>query len=201
MKSTRFSSTCLNIAVLILLGSLFHTAMAQNLIVQDTTITTAASFAAENIIAGPDVLIDNSGVATFTARNSKITNRFYVVAGGKFQVISSSTPVGVAPDNAGDPVLSNLPAVFALAQNYPNPFNPSTTIRFSLPATETVRLKIYNARGQLVRTLIDGNRAAGNYALKWHAITDNGHAVSSGIYFYRLDAGKFIQIRKMVLLR
>ncbi len=201
MNSTYFSLARFNIAVLILFGSLFHTAIAQSLIVQDTTITTVASFTAENIIAGPNVVVENGGVATFTARNSKITNRFYVVAGGKFQVISSSTPVGVEPDNVGDPAVPNLPTAFALAQNYPNPFNPSTSIRFSLPATETVRLKIYNARGQLVRTLIDGTRAAGHYTLKWHAITDNGQQVSSGIYFYRLDAGKFTQIRKMVLLR
>lgn len=95
----------------------------------------------------------------------------------------------------------NLPEEFALEQNYPNPFNPSTTIRFALPAAGQVSLKIYNARGQLVRTLVSGNYESGVHEIRWDARNDLGETVSSGMYFYRMQAGNFVESRKMVLLR
>jgi len=90
-----------------------------------------------------------------------------------------------------------------LAQNYPNPFNPSTTIRFSLREKSPVTLKIYDARGRLVRTLVRGDvRAAGvTHTLQWDGRNDAGQVVSSGVYFYRLEAPGFSQTRKMVLLK
>ncbi len=95
----------------------------------------------------------------------------------------------------------SLPEEFVLEQNYPNPFNPSTTIRFALPEASQVSLKIYNARGQLVRTLISGNFESGVHEIRWDARNDLGETVSSGFYFYRMQAGNFVENRKMVLLR
>lgn len=95
----------------------------------------------------------------------------------------------------------SLPEEFVLEQNYPNPFNPSTTIRFALPAASQVSLKIYNARGQLVRTLVSGNYESGVHEIRWDARNDLGETVSSGMYFYRMQAGNFVESRKMVLLR
>ncbi len=95
----------------------------------------------------------------------------------------------------------SLPEEFVLEQNYPNPFNPSTTIRFALPEASQVSLKIYNARGQLVRTLISGNYESGVHEIRWDARNDLGETVSSGFYFYRMQAGNFVENRKMVLLR
>ena len=85
---------------------------------------------------------------------------------------------------------------FTLSQNHPNPFNPRTVIDYSLPIRSDVKLIIYNLRGQEVTFLINGNMPAGNHQVIWDASN-----VSSGIYFYRLQAGDFVQTRKMVLLK
>ncbi len=98
-----------------------------------------------------------------------------------------------------------LPKDFALFQNYPNPFNSATTIRYTLPDREGrphhTALKIYNILGQKIRTLVDEKQPPGNYSILWDGKDENGDQVSSGIYFYRLEAGNFCQVRKMVLLR
>ncbi len=95
-----------------------------------------------------------------------------------------------------------VPVRFALAQNYPNPFNPETAISYQLPAQSDVRLDIYNSLGQKVRTLEDRPKAAGRYILKWDGRDDAGQPVASGVYLYRLQAGKqFARSRKMLLLR
>jgi protocatechuate 3,4-dioxygenase beta subunit len=94
-----------------------------------------------------------------------------------------------------------VPADYALAQNYPNPFNPTTTISYSLPEAGKVRLLIYNLRGELVRTLVDGHQSASSYQIVWNGEDRLGQIVPSGIYLYRLQAGNFSQIRRMVLLK
>jgi len=95
----------------------------------------------------------------------------------------------------------HLPEVFALAQNYPNPFNPETTIRFALPEKSQVKLEIYNIRGQKVITLVNEEKTAGTYYVKWNGKDLKGSDVSSGIYLYRMTYGNSIQVRKMVLSR
>ncbi len=99
-----------------------------------------------------------------------------------------------------------VPPHFELSQNYPNPFNPSTRIQFgvgSLKFGEPVHtaLKIYNILGQLVRTLVDEEKAPGNYEAIWDGKDDSGKDVSSGIYFYQLKTEDYTSIKKMVLLR
>jgi len=89
-----------------------------------------------------------------------------------------------------------VPNAFALSQNYPNPFNPSTNIRYSLPRAANVNITVYNIRGQLVATLVDGYRAAGEYLVTWNAAS-----LASGVYFYRLEAPGMAETRKMMLLR
>jgi hypothetical protein len=91
--------------------------------------------------------------------------------------------------------VKQIPTVFSLEQNYPNPFNPSTTIRFDLPKASVVTLKIFNTLGQEVVTLVNERRSPGRYQIQW-----NGN-VSSGIYFYRLQAGEYVETKKMILLR
>ncbi len=95
-----------------------------------------------------------------------------------------------------------MPTEFALAQNYPNPFNPTTTILYQLKENVHVTLAIYNVMGQKVATLVDQNQHAGNYSLQWNAMDQYGQKVSSGMYFYRLEAGdKFIRTKKMLLMK
>jgi len=99
--------------------------------------------------------------------------------------------------------LSTLPRKFSLSQNYPNPFNPLTSIEFAVPAgkSEHVRLKIYDLRGALVRTLVDEVYNPGVHSAVWDGTDETGSKVSSGVYIYRLQADGFTKTRKMLLMR
>jgi len=99
-------------------------------------------------------------------------------------VIVAQTPVPV------------LPKAFTLAQNYPNPFNPITKIKYALPKDCYVKLEVYNILGQKVVSLVDGKQKAGYKTTRWDA-----GSLSSGIYFYRLKAGDFVETKKMILLK
>lgn len=96
---------------------------------------------------------------------------------------------------------SRAPAAFGLSQNYPNPFNPVTEIRYDLPVDCQVSLVVYNALGQKVATLVNEFQRAGSRVASWDARSDNGMRVSSGVYFYKLRAGTFVETRKMALLK
>jgi len=91
---------------------------------------------------------------------------------------------------------NEIPEEFALWQNYPNPFNPSTTIRFSLPQRSHVTLKVFDVLGREVATLVDRELSAGE-----HAVVFDAKALSSGVYFYRLQAGNFVEQKKMVVVK
>ena len=98
--------------------------------------------------------------------------------------------------------IQTRPEAFALANNYPNPFNPATTIKYALPEASDVTLEVYNVVGQVVRTLVADHQNAGRYVVQWDATNDSGHSLSSGIYFYRLQAGgEFLEVKKMLLLK
>jgi len=90
---------------------------------------------------------------------------------------------------------NNRPSSLSLL-NYPNPFNPRTTIAYQLPATANVVLKVYDILGREVATLVNGKKGMGQYEKVW-----NGRNVASGVHFYRLVVGDFVQTRKLVLLK
>jgi len=89
-----------------------------------------------------------------------------------------------------------VPTTYSLQQNYPNPFNPVTTIRYGLPEAGNVEITIYNTLGQEICKLVDGYRQAGYHVVSWDASN-----LSSGLYFYRLETGDFVSVRKMVLVK
>jgi hypothetical protein len=91
---------------------------------------------------------------------------------------------------------STHPILFSLTQNYPNPFNPSTTFSFSLPSKSFVSLKIYDMQGRKVAILVSEEMSAGTYSRQWNAAN-----ISSGVYFYQLQVGSFLQTKKMVLVK
>jgi hypothetical protein len=100
--------------------------------------------------------------------------------------------VGVGIDDNPD----NLPMVYTLSQNYPNPFNPVTTIKFSLPIRSEVQLVLVNILGQVVQEITSGDYQAGT-----HKVQLDASNLASGIYFYKLEAGDFVDVKKMVILK
>jgi hypothetical protein len=88
------------------------------------------------------------------------------------------------------------PVAISLSQNYPNPFNPSTTIRYGLPQRSHVTLTVFNTLGQQVATLVQGEQEGG-----YHEAVFDASGLASGVYLYRLQAGEFVQTRKLVLVR
>ena len=94
-----------------------------------------------------------------------------------------------------------VPRAFSIQQNYPNPFNPSTTIAFALPSAQHVLIRVYAILGNLVTTLVSQEMPAGSYRVVWDGSDLNGMRTTSGIYLYRIDAGTFVQTKKMILLK
>jgi len=93
------------------------------------------------------------------------------------------------------------PASYNLFQNYPNPFNPSTVISYSIPKSSNVTLKIYDVLGREVKTLVSTEQVNGLHSIQWNGDNNYGSRVSSGIYLYRIEAGDFIQTKKMLLIK
>ncbi|HLP18491.1 MAG TPA: T9SS type A sorting domain-containing protein [Bacteroidota bacterium] len=123
---------------------------------------------------------------------------FYALAKDFLGNVESVRPAIVTTQtvNAVERIEQQTPHEFALAQNYPNPFNPSTTIQFSLPVSTRTELKIYDALGRTVATLVNEEMPAGRYSVQW-----NAGGFASGMYIYRLTAGTFVQTRKLMLVK
>ncbi|HMQ98310.1 MAG TPA: metallophosphoesterase [Ignavibacteria bacterium] len=98
-------------------------------------------------------------------------------------------PIGIDP-------VSEVADRFVLKQNYPNPFNPSTSISFRIPQNEQVNINIYDINGKLVEELVNKSLSAGNHFIEWNAVN-----YTSGIYFYRITAGNFTDVKKMILVK
>ncbi len=104
-------------------------------------------------------------------------------------------------DDDNDETGNILPETFSVNQNFPNPFNPTTVISYSLPSKAEVTIAIYNVLGQQVKVFDQGQQSAGEHSVTWDATDNDGQAVASGMYFYKLTAGEFSASRKMVLLK
>jgi hypothetical protein len=105
-------------------------------------------------------------------------------------VFGDISPLGI------NPVSSEIPLKFKLYQNYPNPFNPSTKISFVIPQRSNVSLKVYNITGTEIATLVNEVKDPGAYSINF-----NAEKLSSGVYFYKITAGKFSSVRKMILIK
>ncbi len=126
------------------------------------------------------------------------SGRVYV--GGRFTQAGGFASTYIARWTSGasriEQIGADVPRTFLLEQNYPNPFNPSTTIRYQLPVASEVKLEVYDVLGKKVAKLVNERQAAGVYQVIW-----NANGLSSGTYFYRLQAGQFVQTRKMMLVK
>ena len=137
---------------------------------------------------GPDSTINNPIAFNVTIYSD---NYPYWTDTFKYQIVTSIE---------NDPT-ANFPTEFALSQNYPNPFNPTTSINYYLSSTVIVELKIYNQLGQVIRVLEKSWRLTGIHQALWDGKDEKGDSVASGLYFYRMKAGSFIQTRKMILMK
>jgi len=125
-----------------------------------------------------------------------LTGTFYLADLRLVTAAEERPPTAVIEEQMG------LPSTFALEQNYPNPFNSATAIRFALPTSADVDLAVFNLAGQKVATLMQGGREAGRYKVRWDGGDDDGRALASGVYLYRLKRGNGQQqTRKLLLLR
>ena len=141
------------------------------------------------------VTFDTIGIENVVVDTS--ANRIFgQVAHFSTLVLKKNPNAPTSQDNYEEP--TNYPDRFTLYQNYPNPFNPSTTIRFNLPEATHIRLTIYNILGEEVAMLVNGFRNAGTYTVSFVAAD---FKMSTGVYFYRLEAGTFVHSRKMILIK
>jgi surface protein len=125
--------------------------------------------------------------------NDHLLETLMLAAGQKLQL--EATTNGLVITRLSDNP-DALPTEFALNQNFPNPFNPSTTIRYALPEAAQVRLEVFTVTGQRVAVLASGEQNAG-----WHTVAFDGSSLASGVYIYRLQAGGFVQTRKLMLIK
>jgi len=138
-----------------------------------------------------------SALANFTQILSSYGSAVYTISTQEEMVNLPPIPPIVSVD---DQVVS-IPEDFHLFQNYPNPSNPSTTIRFSIVQPGNVSIKIYDVLGRKVKTLINEVKIIGTYSSTWNGNDNFGNKVSSGIYFYRMVSGTFIETKKMIFLK
>ena len=150
------------------------------------------------------VIIDKGktdGIGQYTIRAALTKGLEYTVTAAKrgYMVAQASYVPSLSLD--ADSTISILPETYRLEQNYPNPFNPSTTVGYYLPKKGDISLSIYNILGQLIETFEISERTAGYHSVEWNGKDNRNNDVSSGIYFYRLMAGQYVETKKMVLLR
>ncbi len=140
---------------------------------------------------------DTTFTHTFTSRDSGFAKVVVSVSDLAGQSVTQSW----TPLVTGIQMLEGLPTKFALSQNYPNPFNPTTNISFDVSKPSNVVIVVYDILGQQVRTLVDQNMMPGRYNETWDGTNNLGQQVTSGIYFYRMQAGNFVQMKKMMFLK
>jgi len=133
------------------------------------------------------------GLQIMTTRTDEVPDEEQVDMGYHFS-ISTPTSVNIEPT-------VKFPNAFELSQNYPNPFNPETVIQYQLPKSAEVHLEIYSILGQLVRTIVNEKQPEGYYTAHWNGKDEQGRPLASSVYIYRLSAGEFVQVRKMLLVR
>jgi hypothetical protein len=127
-----------------------------------------------------------------------------VYVGGDFSAAGGMPAAGFARWHVGITDVDEEDLIvheYSLRQNFPNPFNPSTMINYQLPMNTHAKLSVYNLLGQEVRTLVNGHQPTGIHEVTWDGRDDAGRTVASGVYLYRLEAGGYVQSKKMVLIK
>jgi hypothetical protein len=132
---------------------------------------------------------------SYTDRNAHGRTYWYRIE--EVSLDGESLFIGPISVEAAEP----LPEQFSVSRNYPNPFNPETTLHYELPEDADVSVRVFDLMGREVKTLVDGRMTAGRYDARWDGTNPLGNAVSSGIYFVRVQAGDYSGVRKVTLMR
>jgi len=149
-----------------------------------------------------ETYIEEHGYTELTVEEDTLRLRHILKDGTVFdEEIFAPNPKTVSSFNRKNNKTKVNPSQFQLFQNYPNPFNPGTKIKFSIPITGHISLKIFDVRGHVIKTLADGSRAAGTYQLEWDGHDLNNIPVPSGIYLLKMESGQFLKTRKVILVR
>jgi hypothetical protein len=141
---------------------------------------------------GDSLGLRNEGLTILNVQTLTLDNNGYVYVGtgnGVWRRPLSEIVTSVEEE-------TNQPTDFILSQNYPNPFNPNTTFRYSIPQTSNVVIKVFDVLGNEIETLVNEEKPVGTYEITWNATN-----LSSGIYFYQLRAGSFVETKKMILMK
>jgi len=143
-----------------------------------------------------------SNITIDTADFNAASQYIFIPSGGgsPYQAIWKG-PINVSSNGVNESNTDVLPKSFGLEQNYPNPFNPSTDIWFDLPSKSHVNLKVYNLLGQEVNSLVNEDLPAGRHRTQWNGTSSDGSHVASGIYFYKMVSGDFVDTKKMMLIK
>jgi hypothetical protein len=160
--------------------------------------------AADSAIAGHDMSHYGVPISYFNWVASCMNELWHENCGDDDEEIPdkrlSTAPLKPGPER-DRATLTRLPTEFSIEQSYPNPFNPMTEILYALPNDCHVTLSIYNVLGQRVKVLVDEHQSAGYKTVQWDGRDDYGQSLTSGVFFYRIEAGNFVQMKKMVLIR
>jgi len=130
------------------------------------------------------------GASIYIGFRQWVTNSVVDGASFSLDLVNVTVPVGVTHNQ------NTAPAAYELSQNYPNPFNPNTNIKFAVPGNSFVTLNVFDVTGREVANLVNSQMPAGNYNVNFDA-----SSITSGVYFYRLQAGDFTATKKMILIK
>lgn len=217
MKTNNFRSTLRALAIIFTLfaGNLnariieinaadfaFTPAIVENAIVGDTVRWTRTSGSHTTTCDGQQFTSRPAGAAPWSSPLNSATPIFtYIIQiAGTYQYIciphAPSMAGMIIATTSGITQVNEFVNSYQLSQNYPNPFNPATKIKFSIPASSHVTLKVYNNVGQEISTLVNENLNSASYEVDW-----NASELNSGVYYYKISASDFTEVKKMILLK
>lgn len=193
----------------------FSACLKSNIMPGDRAYLIVGLMRGDSVIASQDscTFKIDSTISQFTYREFPLTIQSNLIPDSLIIIVASGLGSGqvgtelIVDDlaiGAGSASVSPnelLPGSFSLHQNYPNPFNPSTTIDYEIPQLSKVELHIYDVLGQEVVKLLNEEQVPGRYSLVWNGRNHRGSQVSAGVYFYRLQAGSYSEMKKLTLLK
>ncbi|MBI4548545.1 MAG: T9SS type A sorting domain-containing protein [Ignavibacteriae bacterium] len=181
-----------------LIGSISEPIAAAQVFSIPSGLITSQFFGYQGVYVVSDTIQPGKGYWVKVSQTGKLilSSSSLARASNRIRIVPTSELPPPPPDGEITNLQSQIPSHFALEQNYPNPFNPSTIIRYQLPVTGYVTLKVYNVLGQEVATLVNEVKQPGRYSVEW-----NGSGHPSGVYLYRLHVRKFSETKKLLLVK